>query len=130
MIRRPPRSTRTDTLFPYTTLFRSTLVGPDIETALVEREGVGQAAHGGAPLRMKQALGGLVMGNAAIGERLQNRPVPQLGDPRDAVAPQIRVRCKSFAHPPPIARKQHNRRNPVEKASDGATNGGGGRGSH
>src|SRR3546814_6844848 len=26
MIRRPPRSTRTDTLFPYTTLFRSCLV--------------------------------------------------------------------------------------------------------
>src|SRR3546814_11441679 len=26
MIRRPPRSTRTDTLFPYTTLFRSELV--------------------------------------------------------------------------------------------------------
>src|SRR3546814_5601205 len=27
MIRRPPRSTRTDTLFPYTTLFRSNDVG-------------------------------------------------------------------------------------------------------
>src|SRR3546814_5549195 len=27
MIRRPPRSTRTDTLFPYTTLFRSRLGG-------------------------------------------------------------------------------------------------------
>src|SRR3546814_7778989 len=27
MIRRPPRSTRTDTLFPYTTLFRSPLPG-------------------------------------------------------------------------------------------------------
>src|SRR3546814_9460068 len=27
MIRRPPRSTRTDTLFPYTTLFRSHLDG-------------------------------------------------------------------------------------------------------
>src|SRR3546814_8068283 len=27
MIRRPPKSTRTDTLFPYTTLFRSFLVG-------------------------------------------------------------------------------------------------------
>src|SRR3546814_20206663 len=26
MIRRPPRSTRTDTLFPYTTLFRSMVV--------------------------------------------------------------------------------------------------------
>src|SRR3546814_4965423 len=27
MIRRPPRSTRTDTLFPYTTLFRSAGIG-------------------------------------------------------------------------------------------------------
>src|SRR3546814_9322602 len=27
MIRRPPRSTRTDTLFPYTTLFRSPQIG-------------------------------------------------------------------------------------------------------
>src|SRR3546814_14876786 len=27
MIRRPPRSTRTDTLFPYTTLFRSLVIG-------------------------------------------------------------------------------------------------------
>src|SRR3546814_17712529 len=30
MIRRPPRSTRTDTLFPYTTLFRST--NPSLDT--------------------------------------------------------------------------------------------------
>src|SRR3546814_6551735 len=29
MIRRPPRSTRTDTLFPYTTLFRSAGLRPD-----------------------------------------------------------------------------------------------------
>src|SRR3546814_5215739 len=28
MIRRPPRSTRTDTLFPYTTLFRSYILEP------------------------------------------------------------------------------------------------------
>src|SRR3546814_15917063 len=28
MIRRPPGSTRTDTLFPYTTLFRSAMPGP------------------------------------------------------------------------------------------------------
>src|SRR3546814_20638225 len=32
MIRRPPRSTRTDTLFPYTTLFRSELEA-EIEAA-------------------------------------------------------------------------------------------------
>src|SRR3546814_5062026 len=30
MIRRPPRSTRTDTLFPYTTLFLSIAVGHDL----------------------------------------------------------------------------------------------------
>src|SRR3546814_2073326 len=29
MIRRPPRSTRTDTLFPYTTLFRSFIASPE-----------------------------------------------------------------------------------------------------
>src|SRR3546814_8665549 len=33
MIRRPPRSTRTDTLFPYTTLFRSKLSAADSEKA-------------------------------------------------------------------------------------------------
>src|SRR3546814_3175855 len=66
MIRRPPRSTRTDTLFPYTTLFRSVaqargnagiiqavldLAGDtgmvDIEFVdrLLRGEGVGLAAH-------------------------------------------------------------------------------------
>src|SRR3546814_13923757 len=35
MIRRPPRSTRTDTLFPYTTLFRSdTAIAPKVLTSL------------------------------------------------------------------------------------------------
>src|SRR3546814_15637840 len=32
MIRRPPRSTRTDTLFPYTTLFRSADLGRQART--------------------------------------------------------------------------------------------------
>src|SRR3546814_2914322 len=31
MLRRPPRATRTDTLFPYTTLFRSILDAPEPE---------------------------------------------------------------------------------------------------
>src|SRR3546814_18018827 len=35
MIRRPPRSTRTDTLFPYTTLFRSKFGSPDETRASV-----------------------------------------------------------------------------------------------
>src|SRR3546814_15709145 len=33
MIRRPPRSTRTDTLFPYTTLFRSSPSGDSVSRA-------------------------------------------------------------------------------------------------
>src|SRR3546814_5246581 len=37
MIRRPPRSTRTDTLFPYTTLFRSLDVTPDEAQAMIDR---------------------------------------------------------------------------------------------
>src|SRR3546814_3950029 len=37
MIRRPPRSTRTDTLFPYTTLFRS---------RALRREGAGRPGGG------------------------------------------------------------------------------------
>src|SRR3546814_3164325 len=41
MIRRPPRSTRTDTLFPYTTLFRSVAVGADQRA----RAGVAGAAQ-------------------------------------------------------------------------------------
>src|SRR3546814_3335271 len=63
MIRRPPRSTRTDTLFPYTTLFRSEVVciiGPSgsgkstllrtlnaLETISTgEIEVLGQSVHG------------------------------------------------------------------------------------
>src|SRR3546814_8939609 len=36
MIRRPPRSTRTDTLFPYTTLFRSIIGDLIAEAAILQ----------------------------------------------------------------------------------------------
>src|SRR3546814_5614336 len=48
MIRRPPRSTRTDTLFPYTTLFRSRQ--PD-----QSRSGRQQHAAAGATRQRRQA---------------------------------------------------------------------------
>src|SRR3546814_11711190 len=38
MIRRPPRSTRTDTIFPYTTLFRSGLVYIEQDHALANSD--------------------------------------------------------------------------------------------
>src|SRR3546814_1817191 len=50
MIRRPPRSTRTDTLFPYTTLFRSaarTAPGRQEQPAAGERALRGQVFHAG-----------------------------------------------------------------------------------
>src|SRR3546814_11564111 len=40
MIRRPPRSTRTDTLFPYTTLFRSQGQSPESEDPFRETCGI------------------------------------------------------------------------------------------
>src|SRR3546814_20429282 len=57
MIRRPPRSTRTDTLFPYTTLFRSLLLLPYREGGAWEAHADGDGedrahahshAHGGS----------------------------------------------------------------------------------
>src|SRR3546814_16564692 len=53
MIRRPPRSTRTDTLFPYTTLFRS----PDLG-----------AVAGDARLRGRHLDGVAVRGRRRAGE--------------------------------------------------------------
>src|SRR3546814_11974821 len=50
MIRRPPRSTRTDTLFPYTTLFRS-MVADDASTDSTFLIGVGyRETFGDLPL--------------------------------------------------------------------------------
>src|SRR3546814_8510182 len=63
MIRRPPSSTRTDTLFPYTTLFRSSYRQRSgfraayvykrqrLAVAIIEldRQGIGRQLHGGRP---------------------------------------------------------------------------------
>src|SRR3546814_13744960 len=46
MIRRPPRSTRTDTLFPYTTLFRSVAVRLDVDAPGEWHDGHGQVLDG------------------------------------------------------------------------------------
>src|SRR3546814_12552401 len=65
MIRRPPRSTRTDTLFPYTTLFRSERVAC-----------IAAVCPSCRPRRLDggQAAGGL----AAIARRRQGCHIPAL----------------------------------------------------
>src|SRR3546814_1867021 len=63
MIRRPPRSTRTDTLFPYTTLFRSVVVQHD-------GQGLSQRAGGGDELVAHLGVGlddGALVGGEAAG---------------------------------------------------------------
>src|SRR3546814_18215171 len=57
MIRLPPRSTRTDTLFPYTTLFRSPCAGADGVGAA--RQGERAAAAGDR--RDRRALRGVII---------------------------------------------------------------------
>src|SRR3546814_2086873 len=54
MIRRPPRSTRTDTLFPYTTLFRSRVFVGEIKVALVVRR---TAEHGARAIIHQHEIG-------------------------------------------------------------------------
>src|SRR3546814_10001245 len=70
MIRRPPRSTRTDTLFPYTTLFRSTwqLVISEIPYGV--------------------AKGKLI---EAIAQLIAEKKLPILEDVRDESAEDIRL---------------------------------------
>src|SRR3546814_6960162 len=59
MIRRPPRSTRTDTLFPYTTLFRSSItLEANVSRLLAER-----------------AIAGFQVRKQHIGEALAKNPI-------------------------------------------------------
>src|SRR3546814_21128315 len=73
MIRRPPRSTRTDTLFPYTTLFRSVLkarIGEYVGARGWTVAGVAREEAGALPV----ALGGDIAAYLASGG-----PAPKLG---------------------------------------------------
>src|SRR3546814_7928716 len=74
MIRRPPRSTRTDTLFPYTTLFRSRL---DHGVVAVT---VNDGDLGGDSLAPQDALYPQVVGTAGDHERLARLGVHRVHD--------------------------------------------------
>src|SRR3546814_7298497 len=62
MIRRPPRSTRTDPLFPYTTLFRSAV---PVDGSIVEgRSALDESMLTGEPLPVEKGPGDPVTGGA------------------------------------------------------------------
>src|SRR3546814_19650228 len=89
MIRRPPRSTRNDTLFPYPTLFRSDFLG--------EVVGGGQVAGGGVVDHQRLTARGIGLDSAdeAVAAHLLDHPVAALdggGVPADRVVVVRRFR--------------------------------------
>src|SRR3546814_9709446 len=64
MIRRPPRSTRTDTLFPYTTLFRSIGCQVNLETGRIRADAPHRGEEAGRQVRFvdEAQKGGLRVG--------------------------------------------------------------------
>src|SRR3546814_20129031 len=85
MIRRPPRSTRTDTLFPYTTLFRS-------DDGLRVGRGAGNAV---APPVLLQDLHGPVAPPAAGLDERHRKRVAKVRVVRNGRDPHSRVRDQS-----------------------------------
>src|SRR3546814_4619033 len=92
MIRRPPRSTRTDTLFPYTTLFRSRSLVPDISQSIAYAGSdnfVGAPIHGYQAPRCwlkREAAEALARVDAALRERHMRLRVFDCYRPARAVA--------------------------------------------
>src|SRR3546814_3533936 len=90
MIRRPPRSTRTDTLFPYTTLFRSPRRRPDrpadvSDPGLQRPAGLAAARRGLAelpPHRRRPGAAGHLPGDAQGGLRGASRGLQTVRESR------------------------------------------------
>src|SRR3546814_20973890 len=87
MIRRPPRSTRTDTLFPYTTLFRSLL-------RLMGQHRTGNAVADGVDARNRGLEVLIDLDEAAVGhgdtQFLQAEAFGK-GAPTDGAQPHVRL---------------------------------------
>src|SRR3546814_10290390 len=71
MIRRPPRSTRTDTLFPYTTLFRSRHPKAAKQAVAVLEVELALEAHVGGAVREGVGVDRLLRGSGTAGKRLE-----------------------------------------------------------
>src|SRR3546814_17998845 len=83
MIRRPPRSTRTDTLFPYTTLFRSMIFPTLLELMGYDPSAV-EKRYGRA---LNEASHDPVSFNKLFNARLNRKPQWVTIDPANVVQP-------------------------------------------
>src|SRR3546814_10108651 len=78
MIRRPPRSTRTDTLFPYTTLFRSATSCLLLCASGFPVRWAPMPALSSSRLAPGRALGGHALGGHALGDQPVDHPLQRL----------------------------------------------------
>src|SRR3546814_14778657 len=108
MIRRPPRSTRTDTLFPYTTLFRSLLQA--VEVVFAGGTAVGVDRHGGWRW---------LLDAASLGPRQGITSATAPGCPTVAAAgrPGGRGRTRPGTAPRPAARARRRNARPARPPS-------------
>src|SRR3546814_5389807 len=81
MIRRPPRSTRTDTLFPYTSLFRSVVSVAGVVLISLARQGVSGMALLRSGLNRAAGIGVLSGLFFAFSSLFLRRASLSLGDP-------------------------------------------------
>src|SRR3546814_5500191 len=118
MIRRPPRSTRTDTLFPYTTLFRSSRrlrraagdlgarLGRPVEPG---RHETGAARRHGGAVRPCVAGGPAARPRGAAARRRRRYFHPsRLSRPPCPIPRRVRFPCRSL----PIRRRRWRRGRP------------------
>src|SRR3546814_9250257 len=110
MIRRPPKSTRTDTLFPYTTLFRSAVTGPTADRGALAAQGARPRGHGRGHLRLDAAA-------TRHPRRRGSRVAPRRGRGRLEPQPARRLPARLVVAPEQgahTARRRRIRRKPAQ----------------
>src|SRR3546814_15721782 len=120
MIRRPPRSTRTDTLFPYTTLFRGSAFLPPLPTGLMSffpsRESQTRRTPGSRPFRnpSSNAANAHTQASARSGERPGPAQPPPTRNPQRA-ASTAHNPTRVHTSPPPKAHDEGTRQGAGEE---------------
>src|SRR3546814_11346759 len=107
MIRRPPRSTRTDTLFPYTTLFRSSGLAREASEAATSdacpARGVPKPAIAPTPVE-EAAASFLTNGYAAVAAKVR-APGQASDSVRLSAAASLSPAVTKICYKPPAAKR-------------------------
>src|SRR3546814_19484770 len=91
MLRRPPRSTRTDTLFPYTTLFRSIAFGHGSLLAVQASEGTAVCAA----RKPEREFAAGIYGRRKTNIQPYQSVIVSMPDPRDQTEQRLAMQNRS-----------------------------------